>query len=360
MICLSQKRIRDYDIQIGKMLTGQRNAITDVAGVRVGHVTLDKGDLRTGVTAILPHGGNLFQEKVIGATHIINGFGKTIGTVQVNELGTIETPIILTNTLSVGVAADALIDYMLEHNSDIGMTTGTVNPVVGECNDMLLNDIRAKGVKREHVYQAIANASADFNEGAVGAGTGMVSFGLKGGVGSSSRVMNYPFGTYTLGVLVLSNFGRLDDFTLAGKNVGQDIRDFIKNKEDLEQEKGSIMMIVATDLPVTHRQLRRIIKRAGIGIAKTGSFYGNGSGDVVIGFSTANIIPHGKNGSLQTITCISDNDIDQAFHAVAEATEEAVLNAMVAAETTVGYTGRTIYGLRKWLDENGQHLSGQK
>lgn len=346
---MNPKRIRDYGITIGSLPTGQRNAITDVDGVQVGHVTLNKRNFRTGVTAILPHSGNLFQDKVIGATHVINGFGKTIGTVQVNELGTIETPIILTNTLSVGIAADALIDYMLEQNPDIGKTTGTVNPVVGECNDMLLNDIRAKGVTKEHVFQAIKNAADTFSEGAVGAGTGMVTFGLKGGIGSASRIINYPFGTFTVGVLVLSNFGRMDEFTLAGRHVGPEIRKFVQSKDNYE-DKGSIMMIVAMDLPVTHRQLSRIIKRAGAGIAKTGSFYGNGSGDVVIGFSTANRISHANRESLRTINCISDNDIDQAFLAVAEATEEAVLNAMATAVPTTGYDGRTIFSLREWLE----------
>jgi len=350
---LDQKKIRDYGITIGQMPPGKRNAITDVPGVQVGHVTLDKGNLRTGVTAILPHPGNLFKEKVIGAAQVINGFGKTVGTVQINELGTMETPIILTNTLSVGTAADALTDFMLNMNPDIGKTTGTVNPVVGECNDMLLNDIRAKGVRKEHVFQAIENAGETFAEGAVGAGTGMVSFGLKGGVGSSSRIINASFGTYTLGVLVLSNFGRMEDFTLAGEPAGPKIQSFLEDrnqKQETVQEKGSIMMIVGTDLPVSHRQLKRIIKRAGAGIARTGSFYGNGSGDIAIGFSTANRIRHGQKGNLQTITCISDDDMDYAFHAVAEATEEAVLNAMVAAETTIGYDGRVIFSLREWLD----------
>ena len=354
---MTQKRIRDFGIRIGKMPTGKKNSITDVEGVRVGQVTLNKENLRTGVTAILPHGRNLFKEKVIGATHVINGFGKTMGTVQVNELGTIETPIILTNTLSVGMSADALIDYMLKDNFEIGRTTGTVNPIIGECNDMQLNDIRAKGVKKEHIYQAIGNASETLDEGAVGAGTGMVTFGLKGGIGSSSRIMIYPFGIFTLGVLVLSNFGRLDDFILAGKHVGPSIREAMESrgtKLNLGKEKGSIMMIVATDLPVTHRQLMRIIKRTGAGIARLGSVYGNGSGDVVIGFSTVNIIRHGENSELHTIKSISDNDIDEAFHAVAEATEEAVLNAMVAAETTVGYSGKTIFGLSEWL-ENRQY-----
>ncbi|MGV3487716.1 MAG: P1 family peptidase [Tuberibacillus sp.] len=353
---MNKNRIRDYGIRIGQMPTGAKNAITDVPGVRVGHVTLNKGNLRTGVTAILPHSRNLFKEKVIGAAHVINGFGKTIGTVQINELGTIETPIVLTNTLSVGTAADALIEWALEHNPEIGKTTGTVNPVVGECNDMLLNDIRAKGVQKEHVLQAIENADETFKEGGVGAGTGMVSFGIKGGIGTSSRIMSFSFGSYTMGVLVLSNFGRLDDFLLAGERVGDRIKTYFTGsdyKEESGPEKGSIMIMAGTDLPVTHRQLMRIIKRASVGIARTGSFYGNGSGDIVIGFSTANPIRHGQKGMLQQLSCIPDDEIDLAFHAIAEATEEAVLNALVAAESMTSYDGKVVYSLRDWLESEG-------
>jgi len=350
---VGKKRIRDYGIAIGQMKPGTRNQITDVAGVKVGHVTLNEANLRTGVTAILPHPGNLFQDKVVGAAHVINGFGKTAGTVQINELGTIETPILLTNTLSTATAADALIDYMLKTNPDIGRTTGTVNPVVGECNDMFLNDIRAKGVQKAHVLQAIEAADVAFEEGSVGAGTGMVAFGLKGGIGSASRIIPYPYGTFTIGVLVLANFGRPDDLRLDGVAIGAKVKAFLEKKQALEataQEKGSIMMIVATDLPVTHRQLLRLIKRTAAGLARTGSIYGNGSGDIAIGFSTANHIPHAQKDGLMTITCLSDQHLDPAFHAVAEATEEAIFNALTASDTMIGYDGRIIYSFRDWLE----------
>lgn len=339
------KTIRDYDIIIGNLPTGKENTITDVKGVRVGHVTLSKGDVQTGVTAILPHGGNLFKEKVMAATYVINGFGKTIGTVQIDELGTLETPIILTNTLSVGVCAQALVEYMLNDNPEIGRTTGTINPVVGECNDMYLNDIRVQSVKAEHVYQALELADRKFEQGAVGAGTGMTCFGLKGGIGSSSRTLSYEHGTYNLGVLVLSNFGKPEDFILKGVPMGREISNC--NKESSE-DKGSIIFVVATDLPVSERQLKRIIKRASVGLARTGSYYGNGSGDLIIGFTTAHKIPH-QNDGLINITTIHDEDINLAFQAVAEASEEAILNSMVAAEDTIGRDGNTRLSLKGLL-----------
>ena len=340
------KKIRDYNIEIGNLPTGQRNSITDVQGVKVGHVSLNEGSMKTGVTAIIPHGGNIFKEKVMAATHVINGFGKTIGTVQIDELGTLETPIILTNTLSVGVCAQALVDYMLKDNPEIGRTTGTINPVVGECNDMYLNDIRAQFVKPEHVYEALEAAGIKFEQGAVGAGTGMTCFGLKGGIGSSSRIIEYQHGTYTLGVLVLSNFGKSEDFILNGVRKGSEISQYVK---DNTEDKGSIIFIVATDLPVSERQLKRIIKRTSVGLARTGSYYGNGSGDLVIGFTTAHKIPHDKEGLIQ-LTTIHDEDINLAFQAVSEATEEAILNSMIAAEDSVGRDGNTrlsLHGLLK-------------
>ncbi|MGP4072659.1 DmpA family aminopeptidase [Piscibacillus sp. B03] len=341
------KRIRDYGYKIGSMKTGKLNKITDVAGIKVGHQTINNGEIHTGVTAILPHGGNIFKEKVMATSHIINGFGKTTGTIQVNELGTIETPILLTNTFNVGACTEALVEYSLEQNPEIARTTGTVNPVVGECNDMLINDIRAMALTKEDAHQSIIQAADDFEEGAVGAGTGMVCFGLKGGIGSSSRILKLQHGTYMVGVLVLSNFGQLEHFTLAGTHIGPEVK--AKIQAESESDKGSIMVVVATDLPVTERQLDRIIKRSSAGIARTGSFYGNGSGDIVIGFSTANKIAHENNGQLQTVKAIHEDDIDQAFQGVAEATEEAILNSMVTAQTTVGRNGKQIHSLSQFL-----------
>ncbi|WP_407268251.1 P1 family peptidase [Radiobacillus sp. PE A8.2] len=333
----SQKRIRDYGVKVGKLETGQYNSITDVEGVTVGHVTISDSGTQTGVTAILPHQGNMFKQKLIASTHVINGFGKTMGTIQINELGTLESPIILTNTLSIGTAANALIGYMLEHNPEIGRTTGTINPVVCECNDMLLNDVRARAVTHEHVIQALNSTSKQVEEGSVGAGTGMLCYSLKGGIGTSSRLMNMDHGTYTIGVLVLSNFGILSDLKVNGKAVGEELKASILESRE-EKDKGSIIMIVATDLPVTERQLNRIIKRTITGLSRTGSMITTGSGEVVIGFSTATKIPHEKT-SVMSIPMIHEEDIDIAFRAIGEATEEAVLNSLVTATHVIGRDG---------------------
>ncbi|KIL44600.1 P1 family peptidase [Jeotgalibacillus soli] len=345
-----QKRIRDYGVEIGKLKTGVLNKITDVMGVSVGHATIDDGDLKTGVTAIHPHDRNLFKEKVIGAAYVMNGFGKTVGTIQIEELGTIETPILLTNTLSIGECTNSLLTYMIEQNEEIGNTTGTVNPIVGECNDMFLNNIRAQAVKKEHVYEALKTSDREFLEGAVGAGTGMKSFGLKGGIGSSSRILQYPHGTYMLGALVLSNFGEIHNFLLDGKRAGEKIQEKLLYNQ-AEGDKGSIIIVIATDLPVTSRQLKRIIKRASVGLSRTGSYIGNGSGDIFIGFSTANKISHDNPNQLVPSYAIHEEDIDQAFIAAAETTEEAILNSLITAETTTGRNGNTLYSLKDFMHD---------
>lgn len=344
----NQKRIRDYGIEIGRLKPGALNAITDVEGVTVGHVTLSKGDMQTGVTAILPHQGNIFKEKVIAASHIINGFGKTTGTIQINELGTLETPIILTNTLNVGMASDVLIDYMLKQNPEIGRTTGTVNPIVAECNDMYLNDVRAKFVQREHVLDALENTATEFKEGAVGAGTGMLCYSLKGGIGSASRIMELEYGSYTMGVLVLSNFGILSDLNINNKPVGKEVKKALIESYK-EEDKGSIIIIVATDLPVSERQLNRILKRSVTGLSRTGSIITNGSGEVVIGFSTATKIPHEKTNGTLSIPTIHEEDIDMAFRAIGEAVEEAILNSLFTAEEIVGRDGHRRPALKDLL-----------
>ncbi|MEB1806692.1 MAG: P1 family peptidase [Bacillaceae bacterium] len=353
---LGQKRIRDYGVEVGELQTGQYNAITDVAGVTVGHLTLSKGDIQTGVTAILPHQGNLFKEKLIASNHVINGFGKTTGTIQVNELGTIETPIILTNTLSVGTATDALIEYMLDQNPEIGRTTGTVNPIIGECNDMILNDIRAREISKEHVFQALDNTASEFKEGTVGAGTGMVCYSLKGGIGTASRVIHLDHGAYTMGVLVLSNFGKLSDLTINEKLIGRTVSDAISNKYE-QRDKGSIIFIVGTDLPVSQRQLNRIIKRTVTGLVRTGSIISNGSGDIAIGFTTATKIPHEKPTKCLTIPTIHEEDIDLAFRAVGEATEEAILNSLITATHVKGRDGNERPALAKILQDYGISLT---
>ena len=330
------KRLRDYGIQIGSGRPGAKNTITDVPGVRVGHYTLSKGDIQTGVTAILPHPGDVFHHKVMAAVHVINGYAKPCGMTQVMELGTIETPIILTNTLSVGVAADALISYMLENNADIGSTTGTVNPIVLECNDGYLNNIRAQSIAKEHVWQALQNAGENCAEGAVGAGTGMSCYEFKGGIGSASRVIDLDGTVYTVGILTLTNFGHLADLTVDGRQIGKCMKAQIS-----EPEQGSVIVILATDLPLSERQLGRVARRAAVGLARTGSYTGNGSGEITLAFTTANTVPHESNENFRNLVILQESQVDKAFRAAAEATEEAVLNSLTAAEKTIGRDGHT-------------------
>lgn len=335
-------------IKIGKGTPGPRNLITDVPGVKVGHVTLrDGGNVNTGVTAILPHGGNLFQDKVMAASAVINGFGKTMGLIQVDELGAIETPIVMTNTLSIGTAANALIKYMLRQNEDIGLTTGTVNPLVCECNDGGLNDIRGMHVKEEHVLEALDCASEDFAEGAVGSGTGMRCLGLKGGIGSASRLVELDGKSYTIGALVMSNFGSAGNLMIDGRHVGREISAKLEGEQ---KDKGSIIMLLATDIPLSDRQLRRICKRAGVGLARTGSYYGNGSGDIAIAFTTANRVPHYSKSAFIDIRMIDDEKIDPVFAMSAEAVEEAIISSLWHAETLTGRDGKVQRGLREFMD----------
>lgn len=336
---------KDSGINIGKIKKGKRNLITDVEGVQVGHVTLNDGSIKTGVTAILPHGGNLFKEKVMASSCVINGFGKSAGIIQIDELGSIETPIIMTNTLSVGTATEGLIRYMLSHNEDIGTTTGTVNCAVMECNDSRLNDIRGLHVKEEHVLEAIENAKTDFEEGAVGSGTGMVCFGLKGGIGSSSRIIELDGSEYTIGALVMSNFGSQKYLTINGDKIGERISETDK----VESDQGSIIMIVATDIPLSERQLKRISKRAVVGLARTGSYLGNGSGDICVSFTTANKIKHYSETKIVNIKMIDEKAIEEVFKAVAETVEESIISSLYHAETTTGRNNTIIKSLREYL-----------
>jgi len=337
---------KESGIKIGRGTPGARNLITDVPGVKVGHVTIrDGADINTGVTAILPHEGNLFQEKVMASSCVINGFGKTMGLVQVEELGTIETPIIMTNTLSIGTAATALIKYMLQQNEDIGVKTGTVNPLVCECNDGTLNDIRGLHVKEEHVFEALANCSEDFAEGVVGSGTGMCCLGLKGGIGSASRIVKLDGTEYTVGALVMSNFGGAGRLLIEGRHMGQEIKD----KLEAQQDKGSIIMLIATDIPLSERQLKRVARRAAVGLARTGSYYGNGSGDIAIAFTTANRVPHYSKTAVMDMKMLADSKIDPVFDMAAEAVEEAIISSLYHAETTTGRAGKVKYGLRDFL-----------
>lgn len=332
------------DLQ-NKFPKGKRNLISDVPGVKVGHVTLKDDDkfIHTGVTAILPHEGNLFQEKVAAGACVINGFGKSAGLVQIEELGTIETPILMTNTLSVGAGLNGLIQYMLKDNEDIGVSTGTVNCVVTECNDGELNDIRGMHVKEEHVLEALAKADEDFAEGGVGGGTGMCCMGLKGGIGSASRIITCNEKEYTLGAIVMSNFGVLGNLRIDGKRIKTELP-----KEE-KPEKGSIIIVLGTDIPLSDRQLKRIAKRATVGLARVGSFLGNGSGDIAIAFSNGNRIPHYSKEDVLETKMFHDNAMDKLFDATAEVVEEAVISSMYHAETTKGIRNKVLYGLREFI-----------
>lgn len=332
-----RQRVREMGIFIGSLKPGRWNAITDVAGVEVGHVSIIRGGgklkpgvgpVRTGVTAIKPHPENLFLSKVKAAVHVINGFGKSVGLMQIEELGVLETPILLTNTLNVGLVADALIEYMLQQNKDIGTTTSSVNPVICECNDGYLNDIRGRHVKKEHVFVALNTKAGPVEEGSVGAGVGMSAFGFKGGIGTSSRVVN----GFTVGVLTLVNCGRREELLIWGVPIGEELG--VQPESESETEEGSIIIVVATDAPLSSRQLKRLAKRATHGLARTGATSSHGSGDVVISFSVANQVPHYQD--IRTETKLSDSKISPLFQAVAEATEEAILNALFAAQTLVG------------------------
>ena len=339
--------LSDAPFTIGCGVRGEKNLITDVPGVLVGHVTLHEGDdIRTGVTSVKPHGGNLFTDKVMAASYVFNGYGKTAGLVQIDELGTIETPIVLTNTLSVGTAMTATVKYMIEQNPEIGGAWGTVNAVVGECNDGCLNDIRGLHVTEAHVRAAIDTCADTFEEGAVGAGTGMCCLGFKGGIGSASRVLTVDGQRYTVGALVLANFGSRGRLMIDGRQVGRELAE-----RDNAADKGSIIMIIATDAPLSERQLRRVAKRAGVGLSRTGSYMGNGSGDVAIAFTTSNRVPHTAEHAVQTCATICDSFIDPIFDATAEVIEEAIVSALWHAKTTTGKGGSTVRGLREVWEE---------
>lgn len=339
--------LRQRGVTIGSLLPGEKNCITDVEGVRVGHVTLDHliegtNDYAcTGVTAILPHGDNLFQHKVTAASYVLNGFGKTTGLIQLNELGLLESPIMLTNTFSVPAVTEGTLRYMLAHNEDIGKTTGTLNIVVGECNDSYLNSIRALAVTPRHAIEAIEQASTTAEEeGAVGAGKGMICFGYKGGIGTASRLV--PLNStehYTVGCLVLSNFGSKEDFLAHHYTAATE------KCATVPPTDGSIIIVLATDAPLSSRQLTRVIKRCGIGLGRTGSHFSHGSGDIVIGFTTARTISHQTDETLETRTQLREDHpvMNNLFKAAAEATEEAILSSLANAQTTTGRDGHIVH-----------------
>jgi D-aminopeptidase len=332
-----KRRPSDYGIRIGILNHGRNNAITDVPGVKVGHVTIiEENAINTGVTAILPHSGNIFQEKVPAAIFIGNGFGKLTGYSQVEELGNIETPIILTNTLSVPVAADAVIDYTLSFPENISVMS--INPVVGETNDAGLNDIRRRVITKEHVLKAISNADTGYvEEGNVGAGTGTVCFGFKGGIGTASRKLPQTRGGYTVGVLVQTNYGGI--LQINGVPVGIELGKFKFSRIDNEyKEDGSCMVVIMTDAPVDSRNLKRLAARAMAGIARTGGMASNSSGDYAVAVSTdENLrIPYASKSRYQDVQLLRNEEMDILFEAVIEATEEAIINSLFAAETATG------------------------
>jgi len=347
---MNNKRIRDYGIVIGRLPAGPLNKITDVPGVSVGHFTRRDGNFRTGVTVVIPSPGNLFAEKLTGVCHVINGFGKTEGTVQLDELGQLETPIALTGTLNVGKVADGLVGYTLDQCRKDGVSCASVNPVVGETNDCSMSDGAERPIGEAEVRAAIDAACEDFDEGDVGAGTGTRCFGLKGGIGSASRRCVFNGREYTIGVLVQSNFGVTADLMINGQPVGRRICDKIEEESRAAEDKGSVMIVLGTDIPLTELQLKRVCRRAAVGLCRTGSYLGHGSGDVVLGFTTAN--RYGKeDGFFRTATAIADRYLDVIFRGAAEAVEEAVLNSMTTADTVTGYTGKTVRSINDFLPD---------
>lgn len=351
----TRPRARDLGIHTGFYPTGAYNAITDVRGVRVGHATIIRGDgalipgqgpIRTGVTAILPHEGDLFLEKITGAVVRINGFGEVTNTQQIDEMGVMEGPLMITNTMNVPRVADAVIDWAFDHSTDMNVTTWGISPIVAETSDNYLNDGRGRHVRREHVYAAIESAdSGAVVEGAVGGGTGMICYEFKGGIGSASRVLPQELGGFTVGVLVQSNFGSRRKLRIDGVPVGAVLIDYDERVK--RESQGSVIVVIATDAPMTSRQLKRMGMRAAFGLARTGTQGGNTSGDFAIAFSTTRNRPHVSNSlTLQLAQVVEDTAlINVLFDCVVEATEEAVLNSLFKAETMIGRDNRIIHAL---------------
>jgi D-aminopeptidase len=329
--------------RIGTLPSGSRDAITEVAGVTVGHATLAEGAVQTGVTVIRPHAGDPYLQRVPAGFAVLNGFGKSVGLLQVEELGVLETPIALTNTFSVPAVAAAQIRQCVAANLECGRGLPTVNPLVLECNDGFLNDIQRMAVGEGHYLQAFASAGEEVAQGSVGAGRGMSCFSLKGGIGSASR----RAGTHTVGAMVLANFGLLPNLTIAGQPVGRQLA----AAQDAEPEKGSIIMLVATDAPLDARQLRRLALRAGAGLARTGSVFGHGSGDIALAFSTAYTLPQRREEPMPAVALLHDGLLDALFQAAADSTEQAILHALWHAESVIGRDGHVRPALAALLRE---------
>ncbi len=344
-------RLRDLGIIVGTLSPGPLNAITDVRGVRVGQVTLKRGEgklrpgegpVRTGVTAILPHGGDLWRDKVPAATWVLNGTGEMTGSIWINTQGALEVPILLTNTMNVGRVMDGVVAYMLKRYPDIGIGDDVVAPTVAECDDSTLNDARGLHVSVEDTVRAIETAlEGPVAEGAVGAGTGMISYGFKGGIGTASRRLPKQAGGWTVGALVNANMGRRPELTIAGVPVGREIPEQAPERAS----DGSIIIVLATDAPLDHLKLQRLASKAALGLARTGTISSHGSGDIFLAFSTGNRVPHYPKPLTYTLTIVADDHLDPLFQAAEEATEEAILNALTMAVTTVGRDGNTARAL---------------
>lgn len=338
-------QLKHMGFAVGRFSTGAKNSITDVPGVKVGHSTIIEGTgkrkpgtgpVRTGVTAILPHDG-VYMERVIAGSHILNGAGEVSGLIQIQEWGILETPILLTNTLSVGRVSDACVKWMSEKYPEIGNTLDVVIPVVGECDDSFLNDSVGRHIKERHVLEALEDASDDIvAEGSVGAGTGMVCCDFKGGIGSSSRVVKFEDTQYNIGVLVLSNFGRIWDLRILGIPVGRKLADVFTAHPKRSDNFGSIIVVVATDLPVSTKQLDWMCKRASLGIGRCGSYAAYTSGEIVVGFTTVNKILRDPRKPIEPFERMHDNFMDDPFEATIEATEEAIINSLINNRDMIG------------------------
>lgn len=344
-------RIRDFGVVIGQYPTGKLNAITDVSGVRVGQVTLNegsgklvvgKGPVRTGVTVVMPTPDDFWTKKPVAGAFVLNGAGEGTGLHWVQEAGILESPIALTNTLSIGAVHRGLIDWMTHKYPEIGRKDDTINPVVFECDDSTLNDARGQHVNAKHAFDAIEKAKGGpVEEGGVGAGTGMISYEFKGGIGTSSRVLPKDLGGYTIGVLLNANHGKRETLRVLGAPVGLEIPDLKPQKG----QDGSIIIVIATDAPLDSRQLSRLSRRALLGIARTGGVANHGSGDFAIAFSAKNRVPHYPKPKTFKMEVLSDFHLNPVIEATADAAEEALLNALVAAKTTEGRDGMKVFAL---------------
>lgn len=344
--------------RIGALPSGLRDSICDVVGVTVGHCTLDHDSVQTGVTVIRPHGGDPYRDKVPAGLTVFNGFGKSVGLMQVQELGVIETPVALTGTFGVGAVFNAQVLQAIQANPGVGREQGTVNPLVFECNDGYLNDMQSLPVAEAHYLRAYDAAGPDFAQGAVGAGRGMSSFGLKGGIGSASRVAAVSGRDYRVGALALSNFGKLSALTVAGRPFGRLLSERLdrgaaggRGRPAEQVDKGSVILLIATDAPLDARQLRRLSLRAGAGLARTGSNFGHGSGDIALAFSTAYTLPDVADRGMPAVAMLHESRLDPLFDAAAEAVEQSIIAALWRAEMVLGRDNHVRLAVRELIPE---------